>query len=205
MRRRVWWVVAALVIVGAPIAWYLGSPLFISKTVNEPFPTTESTGGGALPMSKNATVPAGMTREQVEDMMMKAARVTATTAEPVPAAASPGNIAARGTLVAADNFHKGEGTATVYRVGGTLLLRLDPFKVTNGPDLRVILTRQPAPTSRTDVEKGYVEVARLKGNIGAQNYSWPAGARLDDYHAVAIYCKMFHVIFSTATLERPQP
>lgn len=39
MRRRVWWVIAVVVILLAPIAWYLGSPLFINKTVDEPFPT----------------------------------------------------------------------------------------------------------------------------------------------------------------------
>lgn len=35
MRRRWWWIVAVLVIVGAPIAWYLGSPLFLHRAVDE--------------------------------------------------------------------------------------------------------------------------------------------------------------------------
>lgn len=54
---------------------------------------------------------------------------------------------------------------------------------------------------RADVEQGYVEVAKLKGNLGGQNYVLSQGVRLGDYHAVVIYCKRFHVVFSTATLQ----
>jgi hypothetical protein len=41
MRRRVRWIVTIviLVVLLAPVAWYLGSPLFINKAVDEPFPT----------------------------------------------------------------------------------------------------------------------------------------------------------------------
>ncbi len=37
--KRYWWAVALLIAVLAPLAWYLGSPLFINKVVDEPFPT----------------------------------------------------------------------------------------------------------------------------------------------------------------------
>lgn len=39
MRRRLWWSIVVLAVLLAPIVWYLGSPLFIDKTVDEPFPT----------------------------------------------------------------------------------------------------------------------------------------------------------------------
>lgn len=189
MRRRLWWIVAVLVIVGAPIAWYLGSPLFISKTVSEEFP-----------MSAGAEVPEGMTREQVEETMMKASKQSATAVETMPGGTTPATVLLRGTFVGADNFHQGEGTATVYRVAKDLILRLDPFTVTNGPDLHVILTKHQAPKGRADVKEGYIEVAKLKGNVGSQNYTLPQDVRLDDYRAVVIYCKPFHVVFSVATL-----
>lgn len=204
MRKRVWWIVAILVILGAPVAWYLGSPLFISKTVNEPFPTTSVLPDETFPMSKQATVPGGMTRQQVEDMMVKAAKVSATAADPAPGGAAPAAVVVRGRLVSADSFHRGEGTATVYRVGGDLVLRLDPFKVTNGPDLHVLLTKHSIPKTAADVQQGYVEVARLKANLGSQNYALPRDVRLGDFHAVVIYCKMFHVLFSAAPLRVPQ-
>jgi len=42
MRRRLWWIALIMAVLMSPIAWYLGSPLFINKTVNEPFPTTSA-------------------------------------------------------------------------------------------------------------------------------------------------------------------
>jgi len=38
MRRRLWLIVFVVAVLLAPVAWYLGSPLFINKTVDEPFP-----------------------------------------------------------------------------------------------------------------------------------------------------------------------
>jgi len=40
MRRRLrfWIVILIAAALLAPVAWYLGSPLFINRTVNEPFP-----------------------------------------------------------------------------------------------------------------------------------------------------------------------
>ena len=197
--RRTWWIVAAVAVVGAPIAWYLGSPLFINKTVNEPFPSTTTTSPAAFPMSKGAAVPEGMTQQQVEDIMMKASQVNTSTADPMPEGATP-TMVAHGTFAAAEGFHKGEGNAGIFRVGQELVLRLEPFKVTNGPDLHVLLTKQPSPRTPTDIDQGSIEVAKLKANVGGQNYPLPHGVHVDDYHAVVIYCKMFHVVFSTATL-----
>lgn len=190
MRRRWWWVIAVLVVAGAPVAWWLGSPLFINRTVEEDFPA-----------SAGAEVPAGTTREQVEETMMKASKESNSSAEAMPPVAV---ALARGSFAGVDSFHQGEGTATVYRVGADLVLRLEPFRVTNGPDLYVILTKQARPRSRQQVAAGYVEVAKLKGNIGSQNYTLPAGLHLEEYKAVVIYCKPFHVVFASAELA-PAP
>ncbi len=200
MRRRrwVWGTLATLVIIIAPIAWYLGSPLFISRRVDEAFPT--GAGSSSFPMSERATVPEGMTRQQVEETMMKASEVDQSAAEAMPGDAAAAAILASGSFVDADSFHRGEGTATVYRVGQQVILRLENFKVTNGPALHVILTKHPAPRTRAEVQEGYVEVAKLKGNIGSQNYMLPAN--FGDFRAVVIYCKPFHVVFSTATIEQ---
>jgi hypothetical protein len=40
MRIRLWWIVAVFVVLSAPAVWYLGSPLFINRTVDEPLPYT---------------------------------------------------------------------------------------------------------------------------------------------------------------------
>jgi len=66
-----------------------------------------------------------------------------------------------------DRFHRGTGTATIYSLAdGTQLLRLTDLQVTNGPDLRVILTRSQNPEEAGQVTgPGHLESAKLKGNI----------------------------------------
>jgi hypothetical protein len=110
----------------------------------------------------------------------------------------------QGTFRDADSFHKGEGSATLYTLpDGSHVLRFEDFRVTNGPDLRVLLASHPDPMSRGNVHSGeYVELAKLKGNIGNQNYEIPADIDLGNQNSVIIYCMPFHVIFSVAPLER---
>ena len=47
---------------------------------------------------------------------------------------------------------------------------------------------------------GHFELAKLKGNIGNQNYVVPADADIASFQSVVIYCKPFRVIFSVASL-----
>lgn len=194
-RRRQRWVagfIAAIIVV--PVAWYLGAPLFVSQTVNE-----------ASPLGAGATVPPGMTRQQAETVMMQASKVNVTLAEAMPPGGAPAAALRRGSFTNGDSFHKGEGTATIYRTGEGLVLRFDPFKVTNGPNLYVYLSGHPMPrtTPQLHAGGGAVEVTRLKGNIGAQNYSLPSGLDVSTIKSVVIYCKMFSVIVSTAEMVAP--
>ena len=109
----------------------------------------------------------------------------------------------RGMFRDADSFHRGEGSATLYELpDGSHVLRFEDFRVTNGPDLRVLLAVHPDPQARNEVQgPGYVELGKLKGNIGNQNYPLPDGLSPDDYGSVVIYCKPFHVVFSVAPLS----
>jgi hypothetical protein len=50
-------------------------------------------------------------------------------------------------------------------------------------------------------DAGAFEVARLKGNVGAQNYDLPADLDLGKFRAVVIYCRRFTTVFSTAELS----
>ncbi|MDE2835885.1 MAG: DM13 domain-containing protein [Chloroflexota bacterium] len=112
-------------------------------------------------------------------------------------------VVKRGAFRDADSFHQGEGSATVYQLpDGSYVLRFEDFRVTNGPDLRVLLASHPDPQGRNEVQgPGYVELGKLKGNIGNQNYPFPEGVSPDDYGSVVIYCKPFHVVFSVAPLS----
>jgi hypothetical protein len=152
--RRWRWIVLGVLVLGAPVAWYLGSPLFINRTVSESFD------------------PAGTVR-------------------------------AGGQFTDADAFHQGSGTAQLVSVAGRSELRFEEFRVTNGPDLYVYLAVHPQPRTRAEVDQGFVNLGRLKGNIGPQAYPIPAGADAARYRSVVIYCRAFHTVFSTATLEAP--
>ena len=181
-----------LAIPALALAWYLGSPLFIDKTVDEEFPLTIS-----------AEIPPDMSRSDVETIMEGMAKIDSEMAEPMPKAMESPEKISTGSFRDADRSHKGTGQATVYTVpGGEYLLRLEEFKVTNGPDLRVLLSAHPDPMSRSEVKDGgYVELGKLKGNIGNQNYEIPSGVDISGYRSVVIYCKPFHVIFSVAPLS----
>jgi hypothetical protein len=193
MRTRVWWIVAAVVIVvGAPIAWYLGSPLFINRTVVEEFP-----------LSGTGVLPEGMSQREAEDTMRTAAQEEHAMVEPMPPDASP-VVRARGTFAGADSFHMGSGDALLVAAGDRLIVRLENFRVTNGPDLYVYLSSHPDPKTQEQVHEGTVNLGRLKGNIGAQNYTVPSGTDPAALRSVVIYCQRFHVLFAAAPLQ-PAP
>ena len=70
------------------------------------------------------------------------------------------------------------------------------------PPLFVLVSPHPNPGGRGDLsDAGYTELARLKGNVGNQNYLLPDDLSLDDVNSVIIYCKPFRVVFSTAALS----
>ena len=120
-----------------------------------------------------------------------------------PAAANEVQAVAMGSFKDADAFHRGSGTATIYRTpDGSEVLRLEDLNVTNGPALHVVLSTHPDPERSEQVkQEGYVDLGDLKGNRGNQNYPIPAGVDTSIHKSVVIYCYPFAVVFSVATLE----
>ena len=180
----------------AYLAWWLISPLFIDKVVEEEFPFAAA-----------AEVPSDMTRVEVEATMVSIAEVDSPVSEAMPeemAAGEPVRVVT-GEFRGADRFHNGEGTATVYRLpDGGLILRLEDFRVTNGPDLRVLVSPAPNPDDGSEVKTGgYIELGGLKGNVGNQNYEIPVDYPEEDLGSILIYCKPFRVIFAIAPLSAP--
>ncbi len=107
-----------------------------------------------------------------------------------------------GQFVGADDFHQGSGSVGLYRLAdGSHVLRFEEFEVTNGPDLHVLLSAHPKPENRSDVMQGYLDLGKLKGNIGNQNYEIPLGTDLSGFQSVVIYCQPFHVVFASADLS----
>lgn len=188
-----------IIIPVAWLAWWLLSPLITTTEVNEEFP-----------LAHQAVVPANMTMAEVEDAMAAAANLERPVDEAMPDSTSSAASQAQpqagltGQFRDADSFHKGSGTATVYDLGADAghILRMEDFRVTNGPDLRVLLANASNPEGHSDLDDaGYVELGKLKGNVGSQNYDIPAEVSLADVQSVVIYCNPFRVVFSVATLE----
>jgi Electron transfer DM13 len=96
---------------------------------------------------------------------------------------------------AGDGFHKVEGVAKVVNLAdGKTFLRLENLKATNGPDLYVYLSTDKGVSD-------FVNLGRLKGNIGNQNYEIPAGTDPAKYDTVLIWCKAFSTLFGSAKLS----
>ena len=100
----------------------------------------------------------------------------------------------QGQFTGADSFHKVEGKALVLSQDNSKTLRLEDFKSTNGPDLKVYLSEDLNADS-------YISLGELKGNIGDQNYQIPENTDLEKYSNVLIWCEQFSVLFGHAELS----
>jgi hypothetical protein len=110
------------------------------------------------------------------------------------------------TVVSHGQVHSTSGRVSIYEgSGGKLTLRLTNFKTSNGPDVHVLLIAANDAQDNDNFLKNNVErieLGKLKGNEGDQNYDIPAGTDLTKFHTVAIYCERFNANFGTAPLEK---
>lgn len=217
MTRRIRMIlIVIIVLILIPIAWWLASPLFINRTVDEAFPFEIPSQEALANMSadeKEQVLAAAMTampdaetletmpaeaKEQMETQLMQiAAEMPAKEMnDEMPAAADEWLVVAQGEFMDADSFHQGSGAAAIFQQGDTRVLRFENFQVTNGPDLHVLLVENIAGGAG---EMGtYIDLGSLKGNVGNQNYEIPADVDLSQFSGVMIYCMPFHVVFATA-------
>ena len=93
-------------------------------------------------------------------------------------------------------------TQRVSEMSPAQVVRLDDdFRVTNGPDLYVYRSGATAPRSSAELhDAGAVEVGRLNGSGGGQNYAVPADLDLSQFRSVVVYCRRCTTVFSTAEL-----
>ena len=150
--------VAAVLVVLTPAAWYLGSPLFVRTELQEappqaviasPVPSAEETATAPPAASAPASVPPA-------------------TPAPTPTAAP---VVRSGSFVGADDFHFGRGRATLTEApDGRHTLRFDGFSVRNGPDLFVYLS----PNSE-GYAKGAIELDACGRRTGASTHRFPPG------------------------------
>jgi hypothetical protein len=175
-RRRPWLgasVIAAAVSVFV-LVWFQPQKLFIDEQVNEALPMPVGAAGSTEPDAPgNANVPR--------------------------ASAEPREVV-RGTFISRD--HGTSGTARIVQLpDGRSFLRIEGLKTDDGPDLFVYLTANPADGEEGAFDDQVVNLGRLKGNEGDQNYELPAQVGPTDYGTVVIWCDRFNSAFGAADLS----
>jgi hypothetical protein len=122
----------------------------------------------------------------------------ATEAE-TPAPATTAKEAARARFRRLEHSTTGEAIVTDLP-DGRRVLRFQDFETSNGPDLRVYLSAGSSDAGfGKEYGEDFVELGRLKGNIGDQNYEIPAGTDLARYRNAVVWCARFSVGFGVAT------
>jgi hypothetical protein len=207
MNKRSIIVVIIIAAIAIPVGIYTVSPLFINTIVNEPLPTSSVSELQKFQefMSMNSEqerLEKGqqMTTEEKNTILRGAAQTNGNTVNENMTEAAATTLGQTSLLMGKfigvnDGIHNAEGLAKVIRLDdASMFLRLENFKATNGPDLYVYLATD---NSASD----FVNLGRLKGNIGNQNYDIPEGTDFSKYHTVLIWCQAFSVLFGTAELE----
>ena len=158
------------------LVWFQPQKLFLNKTVNEPAP-------GVI-----ATAPAGETHHDAT-----------AGGSPPPAL----RVVRSGSFRSLEHATTGK-VIVLRRPAGSLILRLEHLSTSNGPDLRVYLSRVPAGGDLRAYRTGFIDLGALKGNRGSQNYLIPAGTDLSAFKSAVIWCRRFVVGFGVAPLS-PSP
>lgn len=208
-------IVAAVAI---PLGVYTASPLFINTVINEPLPTVSNGDNNSssssepvqiqqfedfMALSEEERMKMGhQMSNQDRDTIMRAAAAqmndSSVNEEMTTITTTVGeiSIAYAGTFVGVDDgIHNAEGQAKVIQLSdGSNFLRLENFRSTNGPDLYVYLSTDKSASD-------FVNLGRLKGNVGDQNYEIPDGTDLSKYDTALIWCQAFSVLFGSAELE----
>lgn len=124
----------------------------------------------------------------------------------VPEAASlapTDRVIAQGSFVS--HAHATRGAVQIVRLAdGRHQLIIRDLRTSDGPDVRVWLSDQPAPTTAPfDIygQGRHVELGALKGNLGDLVYDIPPAVDVGAYASVDLWCKRFSVSFGAASLQ----
>ncbi len=120
----------------------------------------------------------------------------------VSAAQNEASALVGGDFIQLNALHWGAGTATIYAwADGRRTLQLMNFESARGGDMRMYLSRDPQPLVQAQIGADFLDLGRLKGNIGDQSYLLPAGHDLTIYKSAVIYCRQFDDVITVATLR----
>ena len=191
--RRYRWPIIGLGLVVVVVAFLAFRPdkLFIDDTVDE------SLDDAFAPSVTTTMAPPASTTTTAVTVDPEDGNSTTTTTTTTTEAPSGPTAVTGGAFYGID--HSAEGTANVYEQDGRFVLRFeDDTDIQNGPDLYVWVL----PTE--DYEGGsppaYIDLGKLKGNIGGQNYELPAEFDPAIHRTVLVWCLRFSTPFAAAPL-----
>lgn len=200
-------IIAAIVI---PIGIYTLSPLFINTEINEPLPSlsSESSIGFekfmAMTEEEKINAAKNMTVEEKDMIMRTAAQQDTTINETMTSTMDSSknteqnenkNILVGDFMGVNDGIHNAEGKAKILTLSdGSQIIRLEDFRSTNGPDVHLYLSTNKQASD-------FIDLGRLKANIGNQNYQIPVNTDYNKYNYVLIWCQPFSVLFGSAQLS----
>ncbi len=96
----------------------------------------------------------------------------------------------------------GAGRATIYELPDSRrILRFEDFVSAPGRNARVYLARDPQPLSALQLEGVSLDLGRLKGNEGDQNYFLPDDHDLSVYQSAVVFCVQFNTTITVARLR----
>ncbi|MES2811867.1 MAG: DM13 domain-containing protein [Bacteroidota bacterium] len=96
-----------------------------------------------------------------------------------------------GTFVATSGISV-NGKVNVYVQSNKYQLQIENIMITDGPDLKVYLSKTDAPSS-------FVNLGNFKGN-GTSVYNIPAQVNVSEYPYVLIHCQQYNHLFAIAQL-----
>ncbi len=128
------------------------------------------------------------------------AQPTTSLQEVTTTASPPAEIAEVGSGRLSGIDHRATGTATIYEQDGRFVLRFEgDTDIQNGPDLYVWVL--PSDEYEGGVPDVYIDLGRLTGNVGSQNYPLPEAFDPTLHRTVLVWCLRFAVPFAAASLR----
>jgi hypothetical protein len=196
-RRRRWrptllFVAAGAVVLVAALAVALALfqpwKLWVDEEVDEAAPA------GATPITITATT--------VPTVAPPPTTVAPSSPGPTPVAPAPTTTASRPAPMFGSLDHTTRGTVVFLAdAGQQRFLRFENLDTSNGPDLKVYLSTNPVDGPEGEFDDDFVNLGRLQGNLGNQNYAIPADVDLSRFRSVVIWCDRFDSAFGAAPLS----
>ena len=195
--KRFRWPIVGVAIAIAVVAFLAFRPdkMFIDDAVDESLADafTTTTAQAAPPETTTSTTAATETTQPTGES------TTSTTQPPTTTTTAPSSPVQVTTGAFYGIDHSAEGTAAVYEQDGSYVLRFeDDTDIQNGPDLYVWVLPSSDYYGGTPPE--YLDLGKIKGNVGGQNYALPADFDPDEHRFVLVWCDRFSVPFAAAPL-----